>query len=56
MLLFEELAREVVGETGRFWEAAVDGLRSWAGSGWCLMEADWTAEAISTAGFDMIVS
>lgn len=53
-MLFSELAMEVVGETGRFSEAAVEGLRSWAGSGWCLMEADWMAEAISTAGLDMM--
>ena len=48
------LQMEVVGETGRFWEAVVEGLRSWAGSGLCLMEADWIAEAMSTAGLDML--
>lgn len=45
---------EVVGETGRFWDAAVEGLRSWAGSGWCLIEADWIVDARSTAAFDMV--
>ena len=54
MLLFSELAREVVGETGRLLDAAVEGLRSWVGSGWRLMEADWMVEAISTAGFDIV--
>lgn len=54
-MLFVELVMEVVGETGRFWEAAVEGLRSWVGSGLCFMEADWIVEASSTAGFDMIV-
>ena len=39
-MLFSELEMEVVGETGRFSEAVVEGLRSWARSGWCLMEAD----------------
>lgn len=53
-MLFSELAMEVVGETGRLVEAAVEGLRSWAGSGWRLMEADWMVEAMSTAGFDMV--
>lgn len=47
------LEMEVVGETGRFSEAAVEGLRSWAGSGWRLIEADWIVDARSTAGFDM---
>lgn len=53
-MLFSELAMEVVGETGRLVEAAVEGLRSWAGSGWRFMEADWMVEAISTAGFDIM--
>lgn len=53
-MLFSELAMEVVGETGRLVEAAVEGLRSWAGSGLCLIEADWMVEAISTAGFDIV--
>jgi len=39
-MLFSELEMEVVGEAGRFWEAVVEGMRSMAGSGWCLMEAD----------------
>jgi len=43
------LEMEVVGETGRFWEAAVDGLRSWWGEGSRLRDADWTAEVISAA-------
>lgn len=51
--MLPSLEIEVVGETGRFWEAAVEGLRSWAGSGWCLIEADWIVDARSTAGFDM---
>lgn len=53
-MLFSELAMEVVGETGRLVEAAVEGLRSWAGSGCRFMEADWMVEAISTAGFDIV--
>lgn len=53
-MLFSVLATEVVGETGRFVEAVVEGLRSWAGSGWCLMEADWMVEAMSSAGFDIV--
>lgn len=53
-MLFSELAMEVVGETGRLVEAAVEGLRSWAGSGLCFMEADWMVEAMSTAGFDIV--
>ena len=54
-MLFSELATEVVGETGRLVDAAVEGLRSWAGSGLRLMEADWIAEAISTPGFDIVI-
>lgn len=54
LLVSEELAMEVVGETGRLVDAAVDGLRSWAGSGLRLMEADWMVEAISNAGFDIV--
>lgn len=53
-MLFSELAMEVVGETGRLVDAAVEGLRSWAVSGWCFMEADWMVDAISTAGFDIV--
>lgn len=53
-MLFSELAMEVAGETGRLLEAAVEGLRSWAGSGWCFMEADWMVEAISIAGLDIV--
>lgn len=41
---------EVVGETGCFLLAAVEGLRSWAGDGWRFREADWIAEAMSTTG------
>ncbi len=52
-MLFSELM-EVVGETGRLVDAAVEGLRSWAGSGLRLIEADWIAEAMSTAGFDIV--
>lgn len=40
---------------GSFWEAAVEGFRSWAGDGWRLREADWRVEAISMAGLDAIV-
>ena len=56
LLLLSELdaMEEVVGETGRLVEAAVEGLRSWAESGWCFMEADWMVEAISMAGFDIL--
>lgn len=32
----------------------VEGLRSWAGSGWCLIDADWMVDAKSTAGLDMV--
>ncbi len=53
-MLFSELAMEVVGETGRLDDAPVEGLRSWAGSGWCFIEADWMAEAMSIAGFDIV--
>ena len=53
-MLFSELAIEVVGETGRLVDAAVEGLRSWAGSGWRFMEADWIVEAMSTAGLDIL--
>lgn len=48
-MLLSESAMEVVGETGRLVEAAVEGLRSWAGSGWCFMEADWMVEAMFIA-------
>lgn len=53
-MLLSESAMEVVGETGRLVEAAVEGLRSWAGSGWCFMEADWMVEAMFIAGFDIV--
>lgn len=53
-MLFSELATEVVGETGRLVEAAVEGLRSWAGSGLRFMEADWMVEAMFIAGFDIV--
>lgn len=49
-MLLSESAMEVVGETGRLVEAAVEGLRSWAGSGWCFMEADWMVEAMFKIG------
>lgn len=42
------------GSTGSLVEAAVEGLISWVGEGWRLMEADCIAEAISMAGFDML--
>lgn len=42
------------GSTGSLVEAAVEGLISWVGDGWRLMEADCIAEAISMAGFDML--
>jgi len=48
-MLSSELEIDVMGETGRFWEAVVEGLRSWAGSGWCLIEADWIVEAMFAA-------
>lgn len=44
---------EIVGETGSFEEAAVDGLRSWAGEGWRLIEADWMVDAISMTAESM---
>ena len=53
-MLFSEVAMEVVGETGRLVDAAVEGLRSWAGSGSCLMEADWMVEAMFNAGLDIV--
>ena len=53
-MLSSELATEVVRETRRLVEAAVEGLRSWAGSGFCFMEADWMAEAMFIAGFDIV--
>ncbi len=42
------------GSTSILFEAAVEGLISWAGEGLRLMEADCIAEAISMAGFDML--
>ena len=53
-MLSSELVMEVVGETGRLVEAAVEGLRSWAGSGSRFMEANWMVDAMSTAGFDIV--
>ena len=53
-MLFSELAIEVVGETGRLVEAAVEGLRSWVGSGSRFMDADCRVEAMSNAGFDIV--
>lgn len=53
-MLFSLLAMEVVGETGRLVEAAVEGLRSWAGSGCRFRDADWMVEAMSIAGFDIV--
>ena len=56
--LTRELERECGGETtsaGIFLEAAVDGLMSWAGSGWRLREADWMVDASSVARLFAIV-
>lgn len=44
---------EVVGDTGRFAEAAVEGLRSWWGDGWRLIEADCIAEVMFAAISDI---
>ena len=52
-MLLKSEDTEVVGDTGRLVLAAVEGLRSCAGEGWRFMEADWMAEAMSTAGEDM---
>lgn len=52
-MLFSPEDIEVVGDTGSFSEAAVDGLRSWAGEGWRFREADWMVEAIFKAGDDI---
>lgn len=43
-----------VGERGCFVEAAVEGLMSWVGEGWRFMDADWSVEAISMAGLDIV--
>ena len=40
---------------GIFFEAAVDGLMSYLGSGSLLMLTDWIAEAISAAGLDAML-
>ncbi len=40
---------EIVGETGCLEEAAVDGLRSWAGEGWRFRDTDWMVEAMLMA-------
>lgn len=41
--------------TGIFWDAAVEGLRSWCGEGSRFMEADWIVEAISMGREEDIV-
>lgn len=41
------------GLTGCLLLAAVEGLRSWCGEGWRLMEADWIADAMSMGTEDM---
>ena len=46
---FEDI--DVVGDTGLLVDAAVDGLRSWAGDGCLLIDADCMVDAISIAGF-----
>lgn len=38
------------GMTGSFWEAEVEGLRSWVGEGCRFREADWRVEARVRAG------
>ena len=38
---------------GSFLEAAVEGLMSWVGEGWRLIERDWRVDAISP-GADML--
>ena len=43
------------GRTGRFSDAAVDGLMSWSGEGWRLREADWRVEVRVAAGLVAIV-
>ena len=52
----EEECERDDGETtmsaGSLAEAAVEGLMSWVGDGWRLMETDWMAEASSAAGLD----
>ncbi len=59
--LVREFEREWDGDrvstssAGIFFEAAVEGLMSWVGSGWCFIEADWNALAISMAGLCAIV-
>ena len=45
---------EVVGDTGRLVAAVVEGFRSWAVDGLCLIEADCMVDANSMAGFDMM--
>jgi len=41
---------------GCFFEAAVEGLMSWAGSGCLFIDADWIAEASSEATLEAILS
>lgn len=43
-----------MGDTGLLVLAAVEGFRSCAGDGWALIEADWMADAMSMAGFDIM--
>lgn len=50
----EEGEGAMLGETGNFFEAAVEGLRSWWGEGERLREADWMVEAMSRGRFDMV--
>lgn len=42
--------------TGHFWEAEVEGLRSWWGEGWRFREADWRVEARVRAGEEEDIS
>ena len=52
-MLASDPEMEVVGETGRFCDAAVEGLRSCAGSGCFLIEASWIREVMLAAD-DMV--
>lgn len=45
---------EIVGDTGCLKDAEVDGLRSCAGEGWRLRDADWMVEAIFMASESML--
>ena len=49
---FDEM--EAVGDTGLLMDAAVDGLRSWAADGFCLIDADCIVEAMSMVGFAIV--